>query len=354
MAGVDLPSPILLSSSPTIQLTTMPKQRIVVSASLPVDDSSSVSEGTVNALNLCMLCCEELPPYGPARETADMFVQLLMMSNARLCSFEDTIQKKRLSSISVTVYHAQHEDYPSTTQEWNSFDGVIIPGSLSSAFDTHIPWIERLHRVIREEIHVNQRRTLAVCFGHQSFAHALGVVASSRKGEAGICPSGKKAGRKSFSMTPVGGRIFAKCSRSQKCEKMSLEMLYTHGDMVNSLPPVGLSLGGNGDVPVQSAAYFASEEDALKYEQSFDVAKEENNFTPPLPYAITFQAHPEFVSPTGFNVNFVNIVQAMKSSNRIDDATAKEACEDAKQTFDRVELDSLDAVISVCRILGWF
>lgn len=302
-----------------------------------------------------MLCCEELPPYGPARETAEMFLQLLTMSHARLCSLEDTIYNKRISSISISVYHAQFEDYPSSTQEWDSFDGIIIPGSLSSAYDTHIPWIERLHRVIREEIHINQRKTLAVCFGHQSFAHALGVVApSSRKGEAGMCPSGKKAGRKPFNMTPVGGVIFENSSRSQKCEKLCLEMLYTHGDMVHSLPPVGLSLGGNDDVPIQSAAYFASEQDALFYEQSLSTSKVENGKELSLPYAFTFQAHPEFVTPTGFNVNFVNIVEAMKSSKRIDDATAQEACEDAKQTFDKVKLDSLNAIISVGQILGWF
>ena len=309
-----------------------------------------------------MLCCEEKAPYGPAEDTAKMFLQLLCMAHEHLLVSSPSNEKRGhdLKSISITVYLAQQEDYPSSRQEWDSFDGVLIPGSLSSAFDTHIPWIGRLHRVIREEIHANRLKTLAVCFGHQSFAHALGELegsggseeSSARCGEAVVCPSGKKAGRKHLSMTSAGSSLFAKTNTGAS-QTPCLEMLYTHGDMVASLPAMSLSLGGNNDVPIQSAAYFGSKDLALKFQQYLESSSK--NYTPQeLPYAFTLQAHPEFISPQGFSVNYLNILNAMEKSKRIDSATSKEAAEDAKSNFDLVKIDSLDATMSIATTLGWF
>lgn len=322
----------------------MTKQRIIVSKDLSCGHGNPEFKRN---LKLLMICCEEAAPYGPAEATAHMFLELLYMSYGHLASMNEHQEIYGIKSISIAVYHAQHEDYPASKEEWDSYDGCIIPGSLSSAYDTHINWIKRLHDVIRDEIHANRRKTLAVCFGHQSFAHALGEMvdpSNERNGEACMCPSGKKAGRKSFNVTPVGKLIFGS-------DLPCLEMLYTHGDMVNSLPRTGLCLGGNEDVPIQSAAYFASEECALKYKEN---ASEGKNDTSTIPYALTFQSHPEFISTDGFNVNFVNIVEAMEKLKHIDAATAQEACADAKQTFDRVKLHSLDATMAVAMILGWF
>jgi GMP synthase-like glutamine amidotransferase len=315
-----------------------------------------------------MICCEENPPYGPATSTANMFLQLLSMSYQRVLSLDEP-QNNDIDSISITVYHAQHQDYPTSKKEWSSFDGVIIPGSLSSAYDTHIPWIQRLHDVIRKEIHANQRKTLAVCFGHQSFAHALGELdksseiqdkTSGRRGEAVCCPSGKKAGRKSFKLTTVGSSLFAPPHDN---ENVDLELLYTHGDMVNTLPSVGLSLGGNSEVPIQSAAYFASEEYAIKFKRYADSLQQRPMSSKEiltchdqseLPYAFTFQAHPEYISPDGFNINFLNILSTMESLEHIDSITAKEANADARRNFHKVQMNSLDAIVSVGLILGWF
>ena len=53
-------------------------------------------------------------------------------------------------TICITEYHAQSiNDYPLTSLEWSSYDGVIIPGSLSAAYDnTNLAWIEKLQSVI--------------------------------------------------------------------------------------------------------------------------------------------------------------------------------------------------------------
>eukprot|EP00986_Skeletonema_menzelii_P017576 scaffold20516_cov91-Skeletonema_menzelii.AAC.1 len=72
------------------------------------------------------------------------------------------------------------------------------------------------------------------------------------------------------------------------------------------------------------------------------------------PYAVTFQAHPEYISPTGFNVNYINTVQAMEDRRYITPQLSKEVCEDAKVNFERVQEDSLNAMIGVAVALEWF
>jgi hypothetical protein len=42
-----------------------------------VDSSSSSIKSNTRVLNLMMISCEENPPYGPSKETATMFVELL-------------------------------------------------------------------------------------------------------------------------------------------------------------------------------------------------------------------------------------------------------------------------------------
>lgn len=42
-------------------------------------------------------------------------------------------------------------------------------------------------------------------------------------------------------------------SNDKKC---SMELLYTHGDMVHSLPDFAVSLGGNTNVPIEACAYI--------------------------------------------------------------------------------------------------
>ena len=44
-------------------------------------------------------------------------------------------------------------------------------------------------------------------------------------------------------------------SNDKKC---SMELLYTHGDMVHSLPDFAVSLGGNTNVPIEAYYSFAT------------------------------------------------------------------------------------------------
>ena len=361
-------------------------------------------------LNLMMICCEENAPYGPALDTATMFLELLCASYERYREGIDENAKgvpedggAPLRKVRITVYHAQKMDYPQSAAEWDGFDGIIIPGSLSAAYDTHIEWIRRLLTVIRTDIHEKRRKTLGVCFGHQCFAHSFRSSAddsdrgtgeqkeeseSTARGDGGgglatLCPIGPVAGRRAFRLTAEGkfllGGAAAAARRKEdqvtlrndreKTSKRSspkehLEMLYTRGDMVKSLPSVGISLCGDGDLPCEACAYFASEEDALRFRNfvgqnpgmDFSASEGQKSSTAswPQPYAITYQAHPEYMSGTGYKVNYVNTVRAMETRGSISHQTSRRVCEDADLNYDILLESCLDATISTGIILGWF
>ena len=378
----------------------MTETRIIVSRTALADGSpSTVIGGDVKVLNLVMICCEESLPYGPPIETAINFLDLICMSYARYNSSligSDGVALENML-IRITVYHAKSLDYPSNKQEWDAFDGVIIPGSISAAYDDHMDWINRLHTVIREEIHLNRRKTLGVCFGHQCFAHSFKnntteksnvssnvdedhVAGGSRHGLAGKCPSGFKIGRKPCHLTAAGKCLFSdnfgadgvSYQHEKKDSKPTevLEMLYTHGDMVETLPSNGISLGGSSEVPIHASAYFESDEKAIQFGKYVDLlAKGTSNTTrlrqvlghytnchgpSSLPYSLTFQAHPEFVAPSGFNVNYKNLAVTLGEKGFISGKLAKEAWEDAQQHFEKLLVDSVNAVIVACVTLGWF
>jgi len=141
--------------------------------------------------------------------------------------------------------------------------------------------------------------------------------------------------------------------------------------MVISLPSVGISLCGDGDLlPCEACAYFASEEDASRFRNGVAVAVAARQNDPassgggrksggaamswPRPYAITYQAHPEYMSDTGYRVNYVNTVRAMEDRGSISRETSRLACEDAELNYDTLLESCLDATISTGVILGWF
>ncbi len=361
-----------------------------------------------------MICCEENEPYGPALDTATMFLELLVASYERyLDDINDEYETNsdRLRIIRITVYHAQRMDYPDTPREWDDYDGIIIPGSLSAAYDTHVEWIRRLLDVIRTEIREKRRKTLAVCFGHQAFAHSFrssamevgsdrmactsdgiddGGGSTTRVNDGGyglatVCSIGPMAGRKAFRLTDEGRFLFGighggdhristgneiprKTSERSSSGVRCLELLYTRGDMVKSIPSVGISLCGDGNLPNEACAYFASTEDAARFrncvaaqDQSagMDVSASStcqmsSASSCPMPYAITYQAHPEYMSVTGYRVNYVNTIGAMEKRGSISHDISHRAREDAELNYDVLLGNSLQAMISTGVILGWF
>ncbi len=365
---------------------------------------SDTASSKSRTLNLMMISCEENPPYGPSKDTAMMFLELFCQAYEKKCSLREVINIDREQqhecslladcsyylTIRISIYHAQSDDYPITSSEWSSYDGILIPGSLSAAYDnTNVEWIEKLQSVIRNDIHRRRLKTMGVCFGHQCFAHAFGS-SEHRIGKGGSrggvreeggraikCPTGSKAGRISSQLTHEGRQLLlidGTTSSNSDSDEYSIELLYTHGDMVQCLPEFAISLGGNANVPIEACAYFSSKEDKVLFQKQLRQhqyqqkqkqhhggddgnTNEETSTVTSItvqPYAFTFQAHPEYISPTGFNVNYINTVQAMEDRGYITHQVSKEACEDARVNFGKVREDSLEVVIAVATAFGWF
>lgn len=240
--------------------------------------------------------------------------------------------------VSIAVYDAKQEDYPQSEEEWNGYDGILIPGSLSAAYGEE-RWIISLKQVIQNEIHAKERKTLAVCFGHQIFAHSFQTNENGcwkekeyaqnniQGGQAVACPSGTQVGLKSFNITSIGNRI------TPLERGTSLSMLYTHGDMVDSLPECALSLGGSDIVPIQAACYFSSAESTA-------------------PYAFTFQGHPEFCTDIGL-ATFNSILNYLEREETLSNQILECAENDAKDSFTDIENDSVKSTEAVAKILGW-
>jgi GMP synthase-like glutamine amidotransferase len=276
-----------------------------------------------NRLNLCMLGCETKPPYGPNHHTAELLLDLLCMAAERHCTYLSW-------TISIHIFDVQAEEYP---HDFDEYGGVLVPGSFSSAYDTD-PWIVKLKQVLQTEIVANRMPTLAICFGHQILAHSFA------EGHATSVPSGARVGRHTAKCTLSGTNIFG---------KESIDMFFTHGDMVARLPPVAICLAGNEAVPVQAAAYFDSADDARRFQEGA-------NDDPPKPFAITFQAHPEYATSQALGIErtLEGCMAAMEKRSTVDPETRARASQDANEHFLNVQKDSVEAVVQAGRLLGWF
>ena len=336
-----------------------------------------------------MLSCENNPPYGPSINTAKMLLDIII--RARLSgwferyyiispsdesssvqhvvvdSSENDIRNEmnnddanNSASVSIFVYECKDKDYPASDTEWDLYDGILLPGSFNSAYDMD-DWVGVLKRVLREEVHANRRRTLGICFGHQILAHSLG----EKGGLAAKCPAGPQAGGKNFVLTEAGKAVFGKncdrngngCFEDEKHDlqdsnwprgKVDIQLLYTHGDMVQELPACALSLGGNSNVSIQSAAYFVNSDSSKKFRSnSVDGDDYEK------PYAITFQAHPEYASPIAVETTLTNVVNAMVKRGAISSESQDQILEEVKENFSQFSDDSLHVITNTCASFGW-
>jgi len=80
--------------------------------------------------------------------------------------------------IELTTFDVDHDQFP---DDLSGFDGWVISGSASSAYED-LPWIHRTEELLRKLV-ADQAPMVAVCFGHQLLAQALGGrVAKSSDG----------------------------------------------------------------------------------------------------------------------------------------------------------------------------
>ena len=290
-------------------------ERVVLTADIgPVSPSPK-------EIHLCFLGCEDKPPYGPTHHTAQLF--LLLFESAVLQEYPRDSYR-----IQISVYRCQLFDYP---PEYSTFHGIVLPGSFSGAYEEH-DWIERLKQEIATVIYPQSIPTLGICFGHQVYAHAL------EGGKATKCPAGPQAGCRTFDCTELGTRTFFRSDDDVSRNASQIKLLYTHGDMVASLPWCGTSLGGNEHVPIQAAMYYNDSHDKSHEKQAV---------------AVTFQAHPEYAgSSLGYEGTFIKTLHKMGDRGSVKDCEQAEL--DASNHLSTIQRQSVNVLIAAGRALGWF
>ena len=289
----------------------------------------------MKTLRLMMISCEDSAPYGPSENTAKMFLSLLEKAYR---SSQDPSCRARPVAIIITVYEAKQEDYPESEQEWNAYDGILLPGSFSCAYETE-DWIEKLKSIIQTEIHAKKRKTMAVCFGHQVFAHSFGNSgghdSSSGGGLATPCPASIQVGPRSFEWNanwlPPSEGVKSLKNCPFRAPSTSFTLMATHGDMVHSLPLCATALGGTERVPIEAALYLTDEG---------------------KPYTYSFQNHPEYACDLGLET-FFNILNWMIENDKLPRQNHDDARADAIREFKSVERDSVRVMLIVGRSFGW-
>eukprot|EP00934_Nitzschia_sp_Nitz4_P000825 Nitzschia sp. Nitz4//scaffold79_size90958//32831//33757//NITZ4_005019-RA/size90958-processed-gene-0.110-mRNA-1//-1//CDS//3329558231//825//frame0 len=275
-------------------------------------------------LSLLFLGCEAKPPYGPYDHTASLFLDLI--TQALVSSGAPK------TKVAIHVYGTSSGHFP-TSQAFEQCNGVIVGGSFNSAYDSE-EWIDKLADVIQKELVAKQRPTMGICFGHQIYAHSF------PEGRVAKTPTGPQAGRRVSELTSVGHQWLRSNSSEivpGEEEDAGLHLFCSHGDMVHSLPKQGHALGGTKEVPIQSVIYF-SDHDAQK------------------PIAVTFQAHPEYASSKdmGLEMTLQRTMHEMRERGDIPEAEFLQAQKDAVENFTKVQQHSIETMVTVGQLLGWF
>ena len=344
------------------------------------DDAFDIS---TRKLTFAMLGCETKDPYGPLRHTAQLLIDMIGMAaiHANQRCDDDSANTKsciyRKIFIRMHIYNAQTMEYPQDDNCWDLYHGIIVPGSFSAAYDTD-PWIQQLKDVIQTKIVPNCRKTLGICFGHQVFAHSFSTTTkpitttnaseytndNTFGGKAVATPSGPRAGRFCMPLTDAGTSLLLSDSilpnlkshessigKDTKNDNNSVHLYFTHGDMVEQIPNVAVILGGDSTVPIQSVAYFATSQDADQYRSHLVGTNPES--LPPLPYAVTLQAHPEYSTSIELGVHRT-LFQCMDAMERRRPDSDIRSRDDVIQNFQHVQNDSIAVVAKIGRIFNWF
>lgn len=200
---------------------------------------------TTLTLHLLILCCEDDPTtystyHSPSSTVGPIIENLQRGINASLSPSS--------SSATLSLFDCKNDYAKLPSLDLVSYDGVIIPGSLSDAHDTTTPWINALRTCIKTSLHPSKIPTIGICFGHQIIASALG-------GTTGPLAS--------------GGRVGA-CRVAPK----NWNLVCSHNDGVTELPACAKEVKTDEDFCV--LANYGDEDGGGRV------------------WAVTIQAHPEY------------------------------------------------------------
>jgi hypothetical protein len=127
--------------------------------------------------------------------------------------------------------------------------------------------------------------------------------------------------------------------------------------MVQSLPSCAVCLGGNANVSIQSAAYFASARDANNFLHELNNGnsgiKMIREACVTKPYAFSFQAHLEMASDFGLHGAFTNILKKFEEQSVLPKDILETSWQEAVACFPSVERDSIDVMLQISTVLGW-
>ncbi|KAG9450178.1 hypothetical protein H6P81_010143 [Aristolochia fimbriata] len=172
-----------------------------------------------------------------------------------------------------------------------SYNGFVITGSSADAHAEDVPWILRLCELLRF-LHLNQKKLLGICFGHQILARALG-------GETGRAAVGWELGAKSLHIdTETVSKLYGVQISSP------LNAIESHRDQVSRPPPGSVVLASSAKTNIEM----------------FSVGD----------HVLGIQCHPEFSKDV-----MLDIIQSRRAAKSISDEVANEAI----QSFEKNELD---------------
>jgi GMP synthase-like glutamine amidotransferase len=379
--------------------TAVPRTVLERTVEINGDDHTDHHHDARKELRFLFLGCEADDSYGPYDHTATLFIELICRAvqehyfhtQQQEQEVPATQKRKQTSTttthilhVTLTVYRISQGDLPThlSDEEWNHFHGIILPGSHGAAYDAEsTPWILEFGNLLRAKHQPGRPPMLGICFGHQLLAH----VADGDGGKAVLCPNGTQVGRKSMTVTEAGRRILfppssvsngkphnstsqeetkegsmaqlSVAEESTGCSNSlpTIDLYYSHGDMVQQLPSHAIVLASSDKVPIQAAAYFASEHEAREFTRNGNSATNNKNTTI-RPTAITFQAHPEFaVSRTlGLERTLGRIMDGMQHRGVITPEARHEIGHDAQMNFASVERQSLQVLMRVGHALEWW
>jgi len=156
------------------------------------------------------------------------------------------------------------EEYPNL----DDYDGIVITGSAASAYE-RIPWIEKLvgfmSSALKTHPHIN---VIAICFGHQIVARALGGECTYNGGQW-------EAGIYAIDLNDTGKQLFG--ANTINIQQMHRDHVPTLPDNFNGSPIQ--QLGSTSSTPNQGYALYRQGKDASK---------------PGSIQVFSVQGHPEF------------------------------------------------------------
>lgn len=156
-----------------------------------------------------------LPHLTRFGQYTDMFPETLRQADPRL---------------EFAAWDVERQEYP---DDVDACDGYLITGSRHSVYDP-LPWIRPLEDFVRR-LHERRKKLLAVCFGHQLVARALGGRAEPA--ERGWTVGVQRAEiREPYPWAPH--------------DRRATRLIHSHKDQVTELPDGAELVGGNDACPI--------------------------------------------------------------------------------------------------------